>query len=138
MSESMHLAVTLSATDGASPVLRGLLKNIDALRAAAKRFNSEFSSLGKTAFQSLDGVTRASKSAADQMRGLSNVAERAAASYRNAWVKADQDRERSAGRMYASLMRDERQYQALIAKRGSTGAASPRGSGTSVGKIAGG
>lgn len=138
MSENLHLQVTLSASESASPVLRGLMKNIDALRASARRFNAEFSSLGKTAFQSLDGVTRASKSAADQMRGLSNVAERTAASYRSAWAKADQDREKSASRMYTTLMREERQYQALLAKRGSAGASPSRGSGTSVGKIAGG
>ncbi|MEY9741213.1 TP901 family phage tail tape measure protein [Bradyrhizobium japonicum] len=137
--ETLHVHATLSATDGVSPVLRGLLKNIEALRALAKRFNSEFSSLGRTAFQSMEGVTRASKSAADQMRGLSSVAERAAGSYRSAWAKADQDREKSASRMYASLMRDERQYQALIAKRGSAvNASPPRGNGANVGKIAGG
>lgn len=136
--ETLHVQVTLSASETASPVLRGLMKNIDALRASARRFNAEFSSLGKTAFQSLDGVTRASKSAADQMRGLTNVAERAAASYRSAWTKADQDREKSASRMYGALMRDERAYQALLAKRGSAGASPPRGSGTSIGKIAGG
>ncbi|WP_456677853.1 phage tail tape measure protein [Bradyrhizobium sp. RDM12] len=137
MSESLHLQVTLSASESASSVLRGLMKNIDALRASARRFNAEFSSLGKTAFQSLDGVTRASKSAADSMRGLTNVAERAAASYRSAWTKADQDREKSASRMYGALMRDERQYQALLAKRPAIASLS-RGSGTSVGKIAGG
>lgn len=136
--ETLHVSVTLSATESASPVLRGLMKNIDALRASARRFNAEFSSLGKTAFQSLDGVTRASKSAADSMRGLTNVAERAAASYRSAWTKADQDREKSASRMYGALMRDERAYQALLGRRGSAGASPSRGSGTSVGKIAGG
>lgn len=135
--ETLHVQVTMSASESASPVLRGLMKNIDALRASARRFNAEFSSLGKTAFQSLDGVTRASKSATESMRGLTNVAERAAASYRNAWGKADQDREKSARHMYNALMRDERQYQALLAKR--PAAASPsRGSGPSVGKSAGG
>ena len=126
--ETLHVSVTLSATESASPVLRGLMKNIDALRASARRFNAEFSSLGKTAFQSLDGVTRASKSAADSMRGLTNVAERAAASYRSAWTKADQDREKSASRMYGALMRDERAYQALLGRRGSAGASPSRGS----------
>lgn len=137
MSDNLHLQVTLSASESASPVLRGLMKNIDALRASARRFNAEFSSLGKAAFQSLDGVTRASKSAADSMRGLTNVAERAAASYRSAWTKADQDRERAAGRMYSTLMREERQYQALLAKRPAR-APQSRGSGPSLGKIAGG
>ena len=135
--ETLRVSVTLSATESASPVLRGLMKTIDALRASARRFNAEFSSLGKAAFQSLDGVTRASKSAADSMRGLTNVAERAAASYRSAWAKADQDREKSASRMYSALIRDERQYQALLAKR-PAGASQSRGSGPSLGKIAGG
>lgn len=135
--ETLHVSVTLSATESASPVLRGLMKNIDALRVSARRFNAEFSGLGKAAFQSLDGVTRASKSAADSMRGLTNIADRAAASYRSAWAKADQDREKAAGRMYSTLMREERQYQALLAKRPSR-APQSRGSGPSFGKIAGG
>lgn len=135
--ETLHVSVTLSATESASPVLQGLQKNIEALRAAAKRLNSEFANVGRSAFQSMDGVTRASKSAADQMRGFSNVSERAAASYRSSWAKADQDREKSASRMYSALMRDERQYQALLAKR-SPGASLSRGSGISVGKIASG
>ncbi|MCK1489734.1 phage tail tape measure protein [Bradyrhizobium sp. 180] len=134
--ETLHVSVTLSATETASPVLKGLQKNLDALRASARKFNAEFSSLGRSAFQSLEGVTRASKSAADSMRGFSNVSERAAASYRSSWAKADQDREKSASRMYSALMRDERQYQALLAKR--SAATSPRGSGPGVGKIAGG
>ncbi|MET4090578.1 phage tail tape measure protein [Bradyrhizobium sp. S3.5.5] len=136
--ETLHVHATLSATDSASPVLRGLLKNIDALRAAAKRFNTEFSNLGRSASQSLDGVTRASKSAADSMRGLSNTSERAAASYRSAWAKADQDRTRSARSMYSTLMSEERSYQALLAKRSSAGTSPARGSGPSAGRIVGG
>ncbi|MCP3400497.1 phage tail tape measure protein [Bradyrhizobium sp. CCGB20] len=133
--ETLHVSVTLSASETASPVLKGLQKNLDALRATARKFNAEFSSLGRSAFQSL--MTRASKSAADQMRGLSNTAERAASSYKNAWAKADQDREKSARRMYATMMSEERQYQALVAKRSSAGT-SPRGNGPSAGKIAAG
>lgn len=135
--ETMKLTVEMSARDQLSPVLKGLVKNLDATASAVKRLNSSFSNIGKSAFSSLDGLTRASKSAADSMRGFSNTADRAAASYKNAWAQADKGREQSARRMYRSLMSHERQYEALLAKRGSAGT-SPRGSGAGVGKIAAG
>ncbi|SFM56934.1 phage tail tape measure protein, TP901 family, core region [Bradyrhizobium sp. Rc3b] len=136
--ETMKLTVEMSARDQLSPVLKGLVKNLDATAAAVKRFNSSFSNIGRSAFQSFDGLTRASKSAADSMRGFSNTADRAAASYKNAWAQADKGREQSARRMYGSLMSQERQYQALLAKRGSAGASPARSNGLSTGKIAGG
>ncbi|UQR64300.1 phage tail tape measure protein [Bradyrhizobium sp. C-145] len=138
MSETLSVSATLTATDGISPVVAGVMKNIEALRTKAKSLNNDFSKVGRSIARSMDGVTRANRSAADQMRGLSNVAERAAASYRSSWAKADQDREKSARRMYAAMMSEERQYQALVAKRSSAGTSPARGGGTSVGKIAGG
>lgn len=134
---NLNVRATISATNEASPAIRKVIADLEKLKSVAKSFSSAFSNVGKAAFQSLDGVTRASKSAADQMRGLANVSERTAASYRNAWAKADQSREKAASRMYAQLMHDERAYQSLVAKR-SSGASPSRGSGTSVRKIAGG
>jgi hypothetical protein len=87
-----------------SPAIRRIISDLKKMESVAKGFGASFSGVSKAAFSSLDGMTRASKSAADQMRGLSNVADRATRSYQSAWLKADQDRERSAGRMYVSSL----------------------------------
>ncbi|WKA29341.1 phage tail tape measure protein [Bradyrhizobium roseum] len=137
MSDNLSIHTRLTATNEASPAIRKLIADLEKLKVVAKTFGASFSNVGKAAFQSLDGVTRASKSAADQMRGLSNVAERAAKSYANDWNKANASRMSDARSMYSKLMNEERQYQALVAKR-SAGPSSPHGNGTSVRRIAGG
>lgn len=136
MSENLDIRARLTATDEASPVISQLIANIKKLESAAKSFGTSFGNAGRVGMSVMTGFDRTAQNAAAQMRGLGNVADRAAASYRSVWSKADQDRGKSAHRMYASLMSEERQYQALLAKR-SAGTA-PRGSNASVGKIAGG
>lgn len=138
---NLDIRARLTAVNELSPVLRKVLADLQKFEGVARRVNVELVGMGRAGTSAIDGFNRASKSAADQMRGLGNVAERVAASYRSAWSKADQDREKSTRQMYTGLMSAERRYQALVAKRSrasNMAGTSPRGSGPSMGRIAGG
>lgn len=138
---NLDIRARLTAVNELSPVLKRVVSDLQKFEGVAERVNVQLAGMGRAGTSAIDSFNRASKSAADQMRGLGNIAERVASSYKSAWAKADQDRERAASRMYSSLMRDERQYQALVARRSrpsNTAGTSPRGSGPSMGRIAGG
>jgi len=136
--DNLNVHTVLTATDQASQVVRKFLATVKELESVGKRLNGSFAGIGRAGVASMAQFDRVAKNAASQMQGLGNVAERAASSYRSAWAKADQDREKSASRMYASLMREEREYQSLLAKRSSSAGTSSRGGGASMSRIAGG
>ena len=105
--------------------------------SAAKSFSASFGNVGRSGMGPMAAFDRTINAAAAQMQGLANVSRSTARSYAADWNRVNSQRLSEARAMYASLMREERQYQSLISKRGSTGSAS-RGSGTSVRRIAGG
>lgn len=133
MSDNLDIRATITAVDNASPTISKLLANIKRLESAAKSFSASFGNAGRSGMATMAGFDRTIKAAAAQMQGLANVSQSTARSYATDWNRVNSQRLSEARAMYASLMREERQYQALVSKRGAS-----HGSGTSVRKIAGG
>ncbi|MGY2939593.1 TP901 family phage tail tape measure protein [Bradyrhizobium sp. GM6.1] len=117
MSENLSVRVTLSSTNDLSPALRKVIADIKKLESVAKSFNASFSNIGRAGLQSFDGLSRAAKSATDNMRGMANVSRSAARNYTSDWSKANAQRLNDARRTYAALERLESGYLRQIERR---------------------
>lgn len=117
MSENLSVRVTLSSTNDLSPALRKVIADIKKLESVAKSFNASFSNIGRAGLQSFDGLSRAAKTATDNMRGMANVSRSAARNYTSDWSKANAQRLNDARRTYAALERLESGYLRQIERR---------------------
>lgn len=110
MSDNLDIRARLTGVDELSPVLKRVLGNLQKFEDIAKRVNFQLSGMGRTGMPALDGFNRSAKAAADQMRGMSNIARSAARSYSTDWAKANSQRLSDARRTYAALDRLESNY----------------------------
>ncbi|WP_409188483.1 phage tail tape measure protein [Bradyrhizobium sp. RDM4] len=117
MSENLSVRVTLSSTNDLSPALRKVMADIKKLEATAKSFNASFSNIGRAGLQSFDELSRAAKTATDNMRGMANVSRSAARNYTSDWSRANAQRLNDARRTYAALERLESGYLRQIERR---------------------
>lgn len=117
MSENLDVRARLTALNEMSPALLKVIADIKKLESAAKSFNASFSSVGRTGLQSFDGLSRATKAAADQLRGMANLSRSAARTYSTDWARANAQRLADSRRTYAALERLESGYQRQIERR---------------------
>src|SRR3569623_915819 len=101
MSENLDIRARLTAVNEMSPALLKVLADIKKLESSAKSFNASFSSIGRTGMQSFDGISRATKAATDQLRGMANLSRSAARSYSTDWARANAQRLADSRRTYA-------------------------------------
>jgi TP901 family phage tail tape measure protein len=117
MSENLDIRARLTALNEMSPALLNVIADIKKLESVAKSFNASFSSVGRTGMQSFDGLSRATKAAADQLRGMANLSRSAARTYSTDWARANAQRLADSRRTYAELGRLESAYLRQIERR---------------------
>lgn len=117
MSENLDIRARLTGVDELSPVLRKVIADIKKLESTAKSFSASFSSIGRAGMQSFDGLSRSTKAATDQLRGMANLSRSAARGYSTDWAKASAQRVTDARRAYAVLERLESNYLRQIERR---------------------
>ncbi|MCK1410188.1 hypothetical protein [Bradyrhizobium sp. 76] len=117
MSENLDIRARLTGVDELSPVLRKVIADIKKLESTAKSFSASFSSVGRAGMQSFDGLSRSTKAATDQLRGMANLSRSAARGYSTDWAKASAQRVSDARRAYAVLERLESNYLRQIERR---------------------
>jgi TP901 family phage tail tape measure protein len=99
MSNDLHVTTTLTAVDRASPAITGLLKNIEKLQAACRRFNASFESFSTKSFDSI-GL---------KLKEQTEQVTRSAKAYRTEWKDAYAGRLRDAEMYHRQIDRIERQ-----------------------------
>lgn len=117
MSENFDVHARLSATDEASPVIRGLLSNLKQLESISKRLSASFNIVGKSGATALEQFNRASKAAANSMNGIANQSRSASRSFSENWRRATDQRLSDSRRMYSALGRMESEYARQIEQR---------------------
>lgn len=117
MSENLDIRARLTALNEMSPALLKVIADIKKLESVAKSFSASFSSVGRTGMQSFDGLSRATKAAADQLRGMANLSRSAARTYSIDWARANAQRLADSRRTYAELGRVESGYLRQIERR---------------------
>jgi TP901 family phage tail tape measure protein len=117
MSENFDVHARLSATDEASPVIRGLLSNLKQLDSISKRLSASFNIVGKSGATALEQLNRASKAAASSMNGIANQSRSASRSFSENWRRATNQRLSDSRRMYSALGRMESEYARQIERR---------------------
>ncbi|MET3307908.1 phage tail tape measure protein [Bradyrhizobium diazoefficiens] len=135
MSEIINVHASLTATDSASPVIAGLLRNVRRLEAAVKSIN------GISASKLFpDGVSAG-------LQKITDDARKAASTYRTEWKSAYADSLRDARAFHRELDRldrqtfNRRQAEQRAASRGASSGgrgALPRGTSPTTALIAGG
>ncbi|WP_420737958.1 M15 family metallopeptidase [Bradyrhizobium japonicum] len=135
MSEIISVHASLTASDSASPVIAGLLRNVRKLEAAVKSIN------GISASKLFPDSVSAS------LQKITDDARKAAATYRTEWKSAYADSLRDARAFHRELDRFDRQTfnrwqaeQRAVGRGASSGgrAALPRGTSPTTALIAGG
>ncbi|MCJ9700153.1 phage tail tape measure protein [Bradyrhizobium sp. SHOUNA76] len=135
MSEIINVHASLTATDSASPVISGLLRNVRKLEAAVKSIN------GISASKLFPDSVSAS------LQKITDEARKAASTYRTEWKSAYADSLRDARAFHRELDRLDRQTfnrrqaeQRAVSRGASSGGrgALPRGTSPTTALIAGG
>ncbi|MGY3369909.1 hypothetical protein ACVWZL_007034 [Bradyrhizobium sp. GM2.4] len=114
---NLEIRSRLIGVDELSPVLRKVIGDLRKFEAVARRVNVELGGMGRSGMSALDGFNRASKTATDQMRGMTNLARSAARAYAADWNRANAQRLNDARRTYAALERLEAGHQRQLARR---------------------
>ncbi|MDR6305947.1 TP901 family phage tail tape measure protein [Nitrobacter vulgaris] len=138
MSENLNIRSTLTAVNEASPVIRNVIADLKKLERVGKSFNAAFANLGRGGITSLDGFSRAAKSAAAEMHGIANTARSASRSYSESWTRATEHRLNENRRLYAQLDRMEATYRQQIERTAAAERRAVRGGGIGRGGIGSG